>query len=86
MAMITWQIRQLLTLQDALRSGRGASSAGVRMPRWKLQAAERALRAQPLNPVETLETLARANQLMNSHRAGTRRVFEGVLLELCASR
>lgn len=79
-AMVSWQLRQLLTLQQSLDAGEGGQ--GVRMPRWKLKAAGEALRRAPLDPARVLERLARANQAMNSHRAGDRRVFEGLLLDL----
>ena len=35
--------------------------------------------------VPALERLARANQDMNSHRAGSRRILEGLVLELVAA-
>lgn len=84
LSMVAWQFRQLLRLQDALRSGRSASDAGVRMRYGKLRAAEQALRRRPLDGVRVLETLTAANQAMNSHRAGHRRIFEGLVLELLA--
>ncbi len=84
LAMVTWQFRQLLRLQDALSAGRDPRSAGVRMRYNKLREAERSLRSSPLDPVAVLETLAAANQAMNSHRAGHRRIFEGLILQLLA--
>ncbi|MED5373488.1 MAG: DNA polymerase III subunit delta [Myxococcota bacterium] len=76
-SMINWQIRQLLQLQ---------AGANVRMPGWKRQKMERALRDHPLDPAEILGRLAQANEDMNGHRAGDRRVFEGLLLDLVARR
>ena len=56
------------------------------MPRWKLREAERTLQRSPLDVAGVLERLAVANQGMNSHRAGDRRVFEGLLLDLLGQR
>jgi len=83
-SMVTWQFRQLLRLQDAIRSGRSAKEAGIRMRYDKLRAAERALRERPMDAPAVLETIAAANQAMNSHKAGHRRIFEGLVLELLA--
>lgn len=79
MAMVAWQFRQLITLQE---QGAGA----VKMPPWKLKQAERAIRANPLSAAKVLEQLVLANQRMNSHRAGDRRIFEGLVLALTARR
>ena len=76
---VTWQIRQMLQLQDAMRHG---GDAGARMPGWKRKKLESALRRRPLDEAWVLSRIARANQDMNSHRAGDRRVFEGLLLDL----
>jgi len=82
LAMVTWQIRQLLVLQDCLRTGTSPKDAGLRM-RWRdQQEAERSLRARPLPVAGTLAQLARANRQLNRSRAGDRRVFERLVLEL----
>ena len=82
LAMVTWQIRQLLVLQDCLRTGTSPKEAGLRM-RWSdQQEAERSLRARPLPVSATLSQLARANRQLNRSRAGDRRVFERLVLEL----
>ncbi|MCP4809750.1 MAG: DNA polymerase III subunit delta [Proteobacteria bacterium] len=78
---VTWQMRQLLQLQDAMRHG---GDAGARMPGWKRKKLERSLRSHPLDEARVLSRIARANQDMNSHRAGDRRVFEALLLDLVA--
>ena len=78
-SMVAWQIRQLLAVQAAMH---GSGGEGVRMPGWKRRKVEEALRRNPLDPAKTLERLARANQDMNSHRAGSRRILEGLVLEL----
>lgn len=82
MAMVTWQIRNLLTLQDCMHRGIPAKDAGLRM-RWSdQQEAERSLRQRPLPVAATLATLARANRAFNRARAGDRRIFERLILEL----
>lgn len=78
-AMVAWQLRQLLALQHVLRGGEGAA---VRMAPQKRAAAERSLRERPLDPVQVLGRLAEANRLMNSSRAGDRRVLEWLILDL----
>lgn len=82
MAMVTWQIRNLLTLQDCLHRGIPPKDAGLKM-RWSdQQDAERSLRLRPLPVAATLATLARANRAFNRSRAGDRRIFERLILEL----
>jgi DNA polymerase-3 subunit delta len=82
MAMITWQIRQLLALQDCMQQGLSPRDSGIRMPGRKMSAAQDALRRRPMNPEKIFDTLAAANRSMNRSRAGERRVFEGLLLAL----
>ena len=84
LSMITWQVRQLLQLQSCLAAGRDPGSAGLRVPRFKLDGMTRALRRRPLAPARILRRLADANLDMNSHRAGDRRSFEGLVLRLVA--
>lgn len=82
LAMVTWQFRQLLTLQDCQRRGIDPKTVGLRM-RWRaLQEAEASLRARPLSEASLLASLARANRQLNRARAGDQRVFEGIVLEL----
>lgn len=78
-AMVSWQFRQLITLQEA-------GPEAVKMPPWKLKAAQRALQAHPVAAARLLDQLVQTNQRMNSHRAGDRRVFEGLVLALLARR
>jgi DNA polymerase-3 subunit delta len=81
-SMIAWQLRQLIQLQAALRAGEDPRKAGVRMHPRKARRAEAALRTNPLHVVQVLETLAAANEKMNSSRVGDRRVLEGLVLNL----
>ncbi len=82
---VTWRLRQLLIIQDFMRRGRSPASAGLRMSASKLRAAEQALRERPLDGARVLETLTAANRAMNSHRAGHRRIVEGLILALLAT-
>lgn len=84
LGMITWQFRQLLTLQDCLRRGVSERDAGVRMPGPKVAAAREQLRRRPLGTSATLDRLARCNRDLNRSRAGDRRIFEGLILDLSA--
>lgn len=82
LAMVSWQFRQLLVLQDCQRRGIDPKAAGLRM-RWDTRKqAERSLRARPLSEAELMGRLARANRMLNWSRAGDARVFEGIVLEL----
>ena len=80
-AMVSWQLRRLLQLQDAMEHG---GDVAYKLPGWKRKKIEAALRANPLDESMVLSRVARANQDMNSHRAGDRRIFEGLLLDLVA--
>jgi DNA polymerase-3 subunit delta len=83
-AMITWQMRQLITLQDCMRRRINPKDAGIRMPRRKLEAAQSALRSRSIDSGRILDQIARANGELNRSKAGDRRVFEGLLLHLTA--
>ena len=82
LAMITWQMRQLLSLQECMQRGVSPRDAGIRMPGRKMSAAQDALRRRPLDSTRIFDTLASANRSFNRSRAGDRRVFEGLLLSL----
>ena len=81
-AMIAWQMRQLITVQDCMRRRVNPMDVGVRMPRRKLNAAQDALRHRPIDAGRMMDRIAKANGELNRSRAGDRRVFEGLLLEL----
>ena len=83
-AMIAWQMRQLITLQDCMRRRVSPKDAGIRMPRRKLESAQAALRNRPIDPARMLDQIAEANGALNRSRAGDRRIFEGLLLKLTA--
>ena len=80
------QLRNLLALQAVLRRNENPKEANLGIKDWKLRDAEAALRRSPLHTVQVLETLAAANEKMNSSRAGDRRVLEGLVLKLTTQR
>lgn len=84
LSTVTWQFRQILELQDDLRNGRSPGGTWARAPSSKIQAAQRLLRKRPLSASRVMRSLADANQAFNRSRAGDRRVFEGLILELTA--
>ena len=84
MAMIAWQMRQLITIQECMRTRVNPMDVGIRMPRRKLNAAQDALRHRPIDAPRMIDKLAQANGELNRSRAGDRRVFEGLLLGLVA--
>lgn len=84
LAMITWQIRTLLLLQESIRREVSPRSLGVRMPPAEERAALASLRSRALPEAATLDRLARANRQFNRARAGDRRVLERLVMELCA--
>ena len=81
-AMIAWQMRQLITLQDCMNRRVSPKSAGIRMPRRKLELAQSAIRSRPIDGAKMLNRIADANSDLNRSRAGDRRVFEGLLMSL----
>lgn len=81
-AMIAWQMRQLITLQDCMRRRVNPKSAGIRMPHRKLELAQSAIRSRPIDGARMLNRIAAANSDLNRSRAGDRRVFEGLLMSL----
>ena len=81
-AMIAWQMRQLITLQDCMSRRVSPKSAGIRMPHRKLELAQSAIRSRPIDGARMLNRIAAANSNLNRSRAGDRRVFEGLLMSL----
>lgn len=82
LAMVTWQVRQLLVLQECVRTGRSPADAGLRMRGRDLDEATRSLRERPLVEDVLLARIARTNRLLNRSKAGDRRVFERLIMEL----
>ena len=82
LGLVTWQVRELLVLQDALQRGERPPGKWARMPGRKLQAARRNLEKHPLDPVVALGALTEANRQLNRARAGGQRVFESLMMRL----
>jgi len=85
LAMVTWQVRQLLELQDSLRRGDPKPKSWARIPHFKYEAATRLLHKQPMASARMLGELCQANHLFNRSRAGDRRVFEALIMEMVGS-
>lgn len=84
LAMVSWQVRQLLELQDSMAHNAPEPASWARTPQAKKGAARQALQQRPLSPSRLLAALARTNREMNRSPAGDRRIFEGLIMELTA--
>lgn len=86
LAMIAWQLRQLLEVAALARRGADEREIRqqVRMNQRTLTQVLAAVRQQPPAAAEIFAALAGANAAMNRSRAGDRRVLEAFVLELCA--
>ena len=84
LALVAWKLRQLLVLQQCLNQGLNPYEAGVKMPSSKMKEARTVLRKHALRTDHILNMLAQASLDMHGHRAGDRRVLEGLVLGLVA--
>ena len=84
LSTISWQIRQLIELQESVQKKRATPNSWRRIPQRKRQSAIRTLKRSPIKPKEMFASLQRVNRLFNSSRAGDRRNLELFVLELCA--
>jgi DNA polymerase III subunit delta len=82
LAMVAWQVRDLLELQDALQRGHSPPGRWRRVPSSKLANARRMLQQRPLDPARVLGDLTEANRQLNRARAGGQRVFEALIMRL----
>ncbi len=82
LSMVAWQMRELLSLQEAIRSGTPPPGRWRRSPGDKLRAATATLRRRPIDPARVTRQLARANHALNRSRASDQFVFEGLVLEM----
>jgi DNA polymerase III delta subunit len=85
LAMITWQLRTVLQVAAMVRAGK-SDDAIVRATRIRYDSYRRvrsALERGYPGAADTLERIATANRSMNRHRAGSRRVLEELVLDLC---
>ncbi len=85
LGLVVWQLRQVLQIIELARAGRSERDIreAVRGVRSEVVAKAVANAQKTPGSAAVLETLARANRSMNSHRAGDRRVLEALVLELC---
>ncbi len=82
LSTVTWKFRQLLELQDSMRRREDPPQSWARTPRRKLQAAQRLLSERPMHSAKVMAALRDANYAFNRSRAGERRVFESLILQL----
>jgi DNA polymerase-3 subunit delta len=86
LGMVAWQLRSVLQAVELIAAGApdGAVRKDTRI-RFDLlrQLREAHRRGNAPDAATTLGRLARANQQMNQHRAGDRRIIENLILELC---
>lgn len=86
LGIIAWQLREVLKAAELLRKGASQSevSKATRL-RWRqVPQLQRALASGKVaGAADTLGRIARANRMMNEHRAGDRRILERLVLELC---
>lgn len=84
LGLIGWQLRQVLEATDLL--ARGVPDGEVqKRTRMRWDAFNRVKRLAANNPpsaADVLHQLAVANRLMNSHRAGTRRILEEFVVSM----
>lgn len=86
-ALVLWQTRQILQVAEGLTAGLddGAIHLASGLRPDQVSRLRRALgSARPPDAATLLGRVAQANLDMNSHRAGDRRVFESLVLDLCS--
>lgn len=77
LGLIGWQLRQVLEATDLLARGVPDKDVQKRTRlRWDAFKRVKALAQNPPAAADVLHRLAVANRLMNSHRAGSRRILE----------
>jgi DNA polymerase-3 subunit delta len=86
LGLVGWQLRTVLRVAEMVRQRvpEDQIQREVRMRPDVYRKLRRALDVRQLSAAELLERLARANRAMNSVRAGDRRVFESLVLDLAA--
>jgi DNA polymerase-3 subunit delta len=85
MALVVWQLREVLQIGELIGQGRNDwdIAQALRSRADRVREVRASLSSEP-DAARMMERVARANQEMNSHRAGTRRVFEALIVDLCA--
>jgi DNA polymerase-3 subunit delta len=84
LGLVVWQLRQVLQIAE-LRDRPPhviKDLVGLRSED-QVHRVLRSLGKAPVDAARVLEQVARANEKMNSHRAGDRAVFEALVVELC---
>lgn len=86
LGLTVWQLRLALQVVELHAMGRREPEIrdAVSMQPQQIARIIAAVGKNAPSTASTLERIARANRLMNSHRAGDRRIFEGLVLELCS--
>ncbi len=84
LALVVWQFRTVLRVAEMMRHKRPDSQIQreLRVRSSVLGRIRRMLRSDFPGAASVLGKLARANRQLNSHRAGDRRVFEALIVEL----
>ncbi|MEZ4241349.1 MAG: hypothetical protein R3F59_35375 [Myxococcota bacterium] len=83
--MVVWQMRELLRAAELVAAGANDKQVTSRVRiRWDLLRKVRPMVASGgfPQPAELLRRLATANRQMNSHKAGSARILEGLVLEM----
>ena len=87
-ALVLWQARQILQVAEGVSAGLddGAIHLASGLRPDQVARLRRAMgKSRPPDAATLLGRVARANLEMNSHRAGDRRIFESLVLDLCAT-
>ncbi len=85
LGLVVWQLRQALQVIELARAGRSEREIRELVKGVRGEALSKILaNAQSTaGSAALLESVARCNRAMNSHRAGDRHVFEAFVLEIC---
>ncbi len=87
LGVVMWQLRELMRVAELLAKGAGEQEilAKVRIRRGQFKQVVAGITKSGLQAATLLERVAKANQDMNAHRAGDRKILEKLVLELCGS-
>jgi DNA polymerase-3 subunit delta len=80
--VITWQVRQIILIQDCMRRGVNPYDEGVKMPTAKLAAVRQSLQRHPVRADRLLDLMANSMHTTRTSRADERRVLEALVLRL----
>ena len=87
LGVVMWQLRELMKVGELLTKGASEQEilSSVRMRRGQFKAVVAGIKRSGLQSAVLLERVAKANQDMNAHRAGERKILEKLVVELCCS-